>query len=57
MTATGPIDTSLDVAKNWTVDMKERLGVEERESYAVNQNANERRVQAVFWREGGDLGV
>jgi hypothetical protein len=56
MTATGPIETSLEVAKNWK---KIRMLYYARKSpaYAVNQGANKRRVQAVFSRKCSDDGV
>lgn len=44
ITATGPMDTSLDVAKNWMGMALARVSFLEWSAYTVYQNADERRI-------------
>ena len=55
MTATGPIDTSLEVAKNWeAIDMV--IGIKmEGGAHAVDGHTDEGRIEAIFSRKGGEL--
>ena len=55
MTATGPIDTSLEVAKNWGA-VNVVIGVEmEAGTHAVDGDTDEGRVETVFSRKGSKL--
>lgn len=55
MTATGPIDTSLEVAKNWgvinmVIETKMEAG-----AHAVDGDTDEGRVETIFSGKGGEL--
>ena len=55
MTATGPIDTSLEVAKNWEA-VNTVIGIKmEAGTHAVDSDANEGRVETIFSRKRGKL--
>lgn len=55
MTAVGPIDTSLEVAKNWK-HIKAVIGIKvKRRTDAVDEDTNKGRVEAILRRKSGNL--
>lgn len=57
MTATGPIETSFDVANNWKdgLGMKPRCAAFQTRTYAICHGTNKSRIKTILRRQSCDL--